>query len=109
MYGNLLEEVSFENHSFCDTAQYTLNQNGTVGVRNWERQYNTTGPTKVIGGWAQCPENKPPACTVHLDGVPVPAPYYVVALGPVVEALYQWSTRTTPGPRSGSEGHGRGD
>jgi lipocalin len=96
MYGNILEYASFENHSFCDTAQYSLNANGTIGVRNWERQYSTTGSQKTIGGWATCPEGKPPACTVRLQGVPVPAPYYVVALGPVQNERYQWAVVSDP-------------
>ena len=96
VYDNLLEQASFENHSYCDTAQYTAQADGTIGVRNWERQYNSTGSVRVIGGWAKCPQGKPPACTVHLSGVPVPAPYYIVALGPVLEQTYQWAVVSDP-------------
>jgi hypothetical protein len=52
VYSDLIVEATFENASYCDTADYGLNTNGTISVLNRERQYGPQGPERVINGWA---------------------------------------------------------
>jgi len=50
-----------------------------------------------IYGWAEATDaSKPGALTVHLQGVPVGAPYWVLNIGPVVDNKYQWSVVSDP-------------
>ena len=96
VYDNLLEQLTFENASLCDTADYALLPNGTVSVLNRERQDSVDGPERALNGIATCPANAPPACAVQLDGVPVAAPYYIVQLGPLEQKQYQYGIVSDP-------------
>ncbi|CAH3145606.1 unnamed protein product [Pocillopora meandrina] len=75
----------------------TLEKDGKVGVLNSERLRTPTGEGKNITGYAYIPDpNQPGKLKVHLGGVPVDAPYWVVKLGPPTfgEGLYQYSVVT---------------
>jgi hypothetical protein len=46
----------------------------------------------IIDGWAnQQNASLPGELTVHLQGVPVAAPYWIVAIGPIEDEKYQWA------------------
>ena len=97
VYSDLFVDATFENSSFCDTADYGLNPNNTLSVFNRERQYNVTGPEREIFGWADVPDaTKPGELTVHLQTTGFPAPYWVYQLGPVVSGQYEYSVVSDP-------------
>lgn len=60
---------------------------------NCQRDNSPTGPQDDIYGYAYLQdEKKPGELTVHLDGgSPNDAPYWVLALGEVVDGQYQWA------------------
>jgi len=103
MYANLAVDITFENHSLCDSADYGIYPNKTISVFNRERQYNVTGPERQIRGWADTPDpSQPGQLQVHLqtgsggsDGFP--APYWVYQLGPIGDdGLYRYSIVSDP-------------
>jgi lipocalin len=97
IYSDLFVDATFENSSFCDTADYGLYPNNTISVLNRERQYNTTGPEREIYGWADVTDvSKPGELTVHLQTTEFGAPYWVYQLGPVEKDLYQYSIVSDP-------------
>ncbi len=97
VYSDLFVDATFENSSFCDTADYGIYPNNTISVLNRERQFNVTGPERVIYGWADVEdETKPGELTVHLQTTEFPAPYWVYQLGPVEKDQYQYSIVSDP-------------
>jgi apolipoprotein D and lipocalin family protein len=97
VYSDLVVDATFENSSFCDTADYALYPNTTISVWNRERQFNTSGPERQIFGWASAEDPaKPGELTVHLETTGFPAPYWVYQLGPVVNDQYQYSIVSDP-------------
>merc|ERR1719238_2519057 len=66
---------------------------------NVSRVGTPAGPPSDIDGWAEAEDaSNPAALTVHLQGVPVPAPYWVIMLGePVVQGgPYTYSIVSDP-------------
>jgi lipocalin len=97
IYSDLFVDATFENSSFCDTADYAINPNNTISVWNRERQYNVTGPERQIFGWADVEDpTKPGELTVHLQTTEFPAPYWVYQLGPVVKDQYEYAVVSDP-------------
>jgi lipocalin len=97
VYADLFVDATFENSSFCDTADYGLYPNNTISVLNRERQYNVTGPERQIYGWADVEDpSKPGQLTVHLQTTEFPAPYWVYQLGPVIDDQYEYSIVSDP-------------
>lgn len=97
VYADLLVDGTFERDSFCDTADYGVNTNGTVSVVNRERLYSPTGTEQIIDGWAQITDpSQPGQITVHLQGTMFAAPYWVYQLGPLVDGLYDYSIVSDP-------------
>jgi lipocalin len=94
MYSDLFVDATFENSSYCDSADYSVYPNNTLSVWNRERQYNTSGPERQIFGWASI--DKPGELTVHLQTTNFPAPYWVYQLGPVIHDQYQYSIVSDP-------------
>lgn len=91
IYADLAVDLTFENSSYCDTADYAIYPNNTISVWNRERQYNVTGPERQIFGWASVDdETKPGELTVHLQTTEFPAPYWVYQLGPATYNGYQY-------------------
>ena len=87
MYTNkLTDQVTFKGGQ-CATAKYTLRDDGTIGVRNYETigdAYDGSTGTDAIDGYAYVPNPAEPGqLLVVLEGVPGEAPYWVAALGPV--------------------------
>ena len=92
MYSDLAS--SLIESRFCVTADYGLYPNITVSVRNEERVGSPTGAYKQILGFATFTPGAPGELSVNLQGVPVPAPYWVLELGPVNAAgFYDVSAR----------------
>jgi apolipoprotein D and lipocalin family protein len=90
-YSDLSVIATFENNTFCDTADYGINPNGTISVLNRERQYNVTGPERRVLGWADTANQSAPGeLTVHLQTTLFPAPYWVYELGPDTYDGYQY-------------------
>lgn len=97
VYSDLFVESTFENSSYCVTADYGFYPNGTISVFNRERQFNISGPERQIYGWANLQDSsKPGELTVHLQTTEFPAPYWVYQLGPIVDNLYDYSIVSDP-------------
>ena len=97
VYSDLFVDATFENSSFCDTADYAVYPNDTISVWNRERQYNVTGPERQIFGWAEAEDaSKPGELTVHLQTTGFGAPYWVYQLGPVHNNQYEYSIVSDP-------------
>ena len=91
VYADLAVDITFENSSYCDTADYAIYPNNTISVWNRERQYNVTGPEREIFGWANVEDaSKPGELTVHLQTTGFGAPYWVYQLGPATYNGYQY-------------------
>ena len=85
----------FQGYGACITADYGLLENGNIDVLN--TQLDKNGEIDQIGGYGYYKNaSEPGKLTVHLDGVPTDAPYWVVKLGEVKDDQYQYSIITTP-------------
>ena len=98
IYGNNFDQL-FEKYSSCITADYTLVPNGNVTVLN--SQYEKRNGIEQIEEYAYYganadPQSYPGELTVHLNGVPHDAPYWVYNLGPEIDGLYDWSIVSDP-------------
>lgn len=84
-----------ERNITCSQATYGLNENGTVSVHNFGRKGTVDGPEENIYGYAEIPDpTYPGRLKVYLTGSFIPnvgAPYWVLALGPVVNNQYSWA------------------
>ena len=87
--------VIFQGYGTCITADYGLLDNGNINVINTQLDENAS--IEQISGYAYYKNaSEPGKLTVHLDGVPVDSPYWIVKLGEVVDNQYQYSIITTP-------------
>lgn len=87
--------VLFQGYGKCITAQYESLQNSSISVLN--SQINTANKLDQISGYAYyINTSEAGKLTVHLDGVPIDSPYWVVKLGEIVDEQYQYSIITTP-------------
>ena len=78
----------------CITADYGLLEDGKVSVVN--TQLDENHEVDQINGYAYYTNiSEPGKLTIHLDGVPVDAPYWIVKLGEVKNNQYQYSIITT--------------
>lgn len=85
----------FQGYGTCITADYGLLDNGYVSVLN--SQLNKNKEIENINGYAYYKNiSEPGQLTVHLDGVPVDSPYWIVKLGEIIDNQYQYSIITTP-------------
>ncbi len=99
VYADLAVYATFENSTFCDTADYGFYENGTISVLNRERQYSVDGPERPIYGWANIVNvSEPGKLQVHLQTTEFPAPYWVYELGPPTYngSLYEYSVVSDP-------------
>ena len=83
----------FETQPYCATATYGVNENGTISVLNFDRKGGYNGTAGVVNGYAYQPDAKayPGRLEVVFPFNPLPAPYWVLKLGPVVNEQYQYS------------------
>jgi len=87
--------VLFQGYGECLTAQYGLLDNGYVSVVN--SQINKDSKLEQISGYAYYTNvSEVGKLTVHLDGVPVDSPYWIVKLGEVINEEYQYSIISVP-------------
>lgn len=87
--------VIFQGYGTCITAEYGLLEDGNISVIN--SQLNKDEELEEILGYAYYKNvSEPGKLTVHLDGVPVDSPYWIVNLGEVKDGQYQYSIITTP-------------
>jgi len=85
----------FQGYGTCITADYGVLDNGYVSVLN--SQLNKNKEIEQINGYAYYQNiSEPGKLTVHLDGVPVDSPYWIVKLGEIVDNQYQYTIITTP-------------
>ena len=98
MYGDAVVMNGIEKDSYCDTALYGDNGDGTISVHNYASMYSPNGTdVYTIDGMAfQKDPEEPGKLTVKFDpesdGSPFPAPYWVLGLGPEDEnGLYSWA------------------
>jgi lipocalin len=85
----------FQGYGTCATADYGLLDNGQISVLN--SQLNKNKEFETINGYGYYTNvSEPGKLTVHLEGVPVDSPYWVVKLGEIVEYQYQYTIITTP-------------
>ena len=87
--------VIFQGYGTCITADYGLLDNGNINVIN--TQLDEKNEIEQITGYAYYKNaSEPGKLTVHLEGVPVDSPYWIVKLGEIVDNQYQYSIITTP-------------
>lgn len=87
--------VIFQGYGTCITADYGLLENGNINVVN--SQIDENGEIEQINGYGYYKNvSEPGKLTVHLEGVPVDSPYWVVKLGEIKDNQYQYSIITTP-------------
>eukprot|EP01035_Chromulina_nebulosa_P018198 gene18198-23860_t len=91
MYADAIVYNTFEKDSYCATALYGDNGDGTISVHNYAKtgSANTNGTDYVIDGYAyQYDSSYQGKLKVHFDSddaAPFDAPYWVLELGPVNE------------------------
>lgn len=87
--------ILFQGYGKCITAQYGALENGNVSVVN--SQINLDGQLEQILGYAYYTNTTDVGkLTVHLDGVPVDSPYWVVKLGEIIDEQYQYTIISVP-------------
>ena len=87
--------VIFQGYGTCITADYGILDNGNINVIN--TQINKNNEIEQINGYGYYKNiSEPGKLTVHLEGVPVESPYWVVKLGEIKNNQYQYSIITTP-------------
>jgi len=79
---------TFEKDSYCATALYGDNGDGTISVHNYATIGGPNGQIYTIDGFAYQtnPSEEPGQLMVSFnsdDALPVPAPYWILELGPV--------------------------
>ncbi|XP_076076182.1 uncharacterized protein LOC143047112 [Mytilus galloprovincialis] len=95
MYASESVYATFERGAQCVTADYSLKPGVTnnITVLNSETVDSPTSPLTVTHGYA-LPSDKPGQLTVVLETAPLPAPYWVLKLGPKTfgtDGQYQYS------------------
>ena len=74
----------FDKGNECTTATYGDNGDGTLSVHNFCTLNSPTGDASVIEGYVFNPNAAEPGqFTLHLDGTPADATYWVLELGPI--------------------------
>lgn len=92
VYGDRVDR-SFQGTGSCITAQYKLLDSGNVSVYN--REITKNGTIESIDGYAFYEDNNSGGeLTVFLSGQPMPAPYWVIELGPIVDDKYDYAIVT---------------
>ena len=85
----------FQGYGTCITADYGLLENGNINVIN--TQLNENDEIELFTFLENNSYfSEPGKLTVHLDGVPADAPYWVIKLGEIADDQYQYSVITSP-------------
>jgi lipocalin len=86
--------VIFQGYGTCITADYGLLDNGNINVLN--TQIDKHNEIEQINGYGYYKNTSEPGkLTVHLEGVPIDSPYWVIKLGEIKNNQYQYSIITT--------------
>ena len=93
-YGDNFVFDTFERNAYCAATNYTILGDRKIGVYNWERYGSVDGPIQNISGYAIVTD-EPGQLIVYLNGN-VPAPYWVIKIGPVINEEYQYSIVSDP-------------
>lgn len=95
MYSDAFNGI-FERNPFCATAQYGLNPNGTLSVRNIERQGAYNGTREEVQGYAYqvAPQQYPGRLAVVFPFNPIPGPYWIVKMGAPANGQYPYAVVT---------------
>jgi len=96
MYASKSVALTFERNAFCVTADYGVAADGRITVLNSDRLTAVNGSLDLIHGFATKSATVG-QLTVNLETVPVPAPYWVIKLGPATfgpSGQYQYSLVT---------------
>lgn len=99
MYADSFVTNTIEKNAYCDTATYTMRDDGKIGVRNYAKQDAPDGKDFVIDGYAyQSNSDVSGELKVHFNPTPgqnvapFDAPYWVLDLGPVnSDGKYDWA------------------
>lgn len=88
--------ATFEKDAYCATAVYGDNGDGTISVHNYATIGGASGTTYLIDGYGYQPNPAEPGkLMVSLSGPdasPVPAPYWILELGPInSNSLYDYA------------------
>ena len=87
--------ILFQGYGTCITADYGLLDKGNISVVN--TQIDENNKVEQISGYGYYKNiSEPGKLTVHLDGVPVDSPYWIIRLGEVKNDQYQYTIITTP-------------
>ncbi len=87
--------VIFQGYGTCITADYGILDNGNIDITN--SQLNMDRELEQITGYGYYKNiSEPGKLTVHLQGVPVDSPYWIVKLGEIKNNQYQYSIITIP-------------
>jgi len=101
-YSTLVQKATFQRNSYCTSATYTINGDGTVKVFNAGRIGSATGKANEILGVAKVVDAKVPgALNVKFATGPQgdSANYLVVKLGPATfgkDGLYEYTVISSP-------------
>jgi len=99
---SIIQKTTFEKNSFCTTATYNLKNDGSLGVYNAARLFNSTGLRYGIRGNVSVPDIKQQGKLLikFPTGPSSKTPnYLVVKLGPATfgtGGLYAYSVVTSP-------------
>ena len=97
MYADEIVIKTTEKDTFCATAAYGDNGDGTLSVHNYATLKSPTGSVYIIDGYAYQTDavNHPGQLKVVFesdDAAPVPAPYWILELGPINKNnYYDWA------------------
>jgi lipocalin len=93
MYADNYVVKTFEKDSFCATADYRLNNDSSISLFNSQANGDATGPLSNVTGTAYA-TNIPGQLSVYFtpgDASPLPAPYWILSVGPIVNDLYDYA------------------
>jgi len=87
--------IIFQGYGTCLTADYGILDNGNISVVNTQTDKNNE--VEKINGYGYYKNiSEPGKLTVHLEGVPVDSPYWIIKLGEIKNDEYQYTIITTP-------------
>ena len=93
-YGDKFVSSTFEKDAYCVYANYTILNEHTVGVYNYERVGSPSGEVQDITGYAQATD-EPGQFMVYFTDT-LPSPYWIIKVGPVINNQYQYSVVSDP-------------
>ena len=98
MYADELVYSTIEPDAQCVTAEYAVQEDGTVSVHNYQTTGSPDSGMDTIDGYATVPNaDEPGQLKVYFDTSPLGAPYWVLELGPMNgDGKYDYSIVSDP-------------